>query len=46
MTSLLPRKITSVVQFFILQPVLQNPGIHLSEMKAQLQHILKIDLDE
>lgn len=36
--SSLPRKITGVVQFFILQSVLQNPGIYLSEIKAKLRH--------
>ena len=36
----LPRKLTEVVQFFILQLAIQRPGILLREIKAEVLHIL------
>ncbi len=45
-TSELPRKVTKVVQFFILQLVLQRPGIMLREIQSEASHALHLDLNE
>lgn len=42
----LPRKLTEFVQLFILQLAIQRPGILLREIKAEVLHILEVDLDE
>ncbi len=42
----LPRKLTEFVQLFILQLALQRPGILLREIKAEVWHVLEVDLDE
>ena len=42
----LTRKLTDVVQFFILQLVLQRPGILLREIKAEVCHVLRIEVEE
>ena len=42
----LPRKLTEVVHFFILQLAIQQPGILLREIKAEVFNIFEVDLDE
>ena len=42
----LPRKVTNVVQCFILQLVLQCPGITLREIKSNVSLTLQVELDE
>ena len=42
----LPRKLTTVVQCFILQLVLEYPGIILREIRLEVNHMLEVDLDE
>lgn len=42
----LPRKVTKVVQFCILQLVIQYPGIKLGEIKSEVSYLLQIELDE
>ncbi len=42
----LPRKITKVVQFCILQLVIQYPGIKLREIKSEVSYLLQVELDE
>lgn len=44
--SRLPRKITKVVQFCILQLVLQYPGIKLRKIKSKVNYLLQVELDE
>ena len=44
--SSLPRKIMKVVQFCILQLVLQYPGIKLREIKSEVNYLLQVELDE
>ena len=46
MTSGLTHKLTDVVQFFILQLVLQYSGILLREIKAEVCHVLRIEVEE
>ena len=40
------RKVTKVVQFFILQLVLQCPGIMLMVIKSAVSVVLKLELNE
>ena len=42
----LPRKLTDTVQFFILQLVLERPGILLREIKSEVECILGLQLAE
>ena len=42
----LPRKVTNVVQCFILQLVLQCPGITLRKIKSNVSLILQVEIDE
>ena len=42
----LTHKLTDVVQFFILQLVLQCPGILLRKIKAEVCHVLRIEVEE
>ena len=42
----LPRKVTNVVQCFILQLVSQCPGITLREIKLNVSLTLQVELDE
>lgn len=42
----LPRKMTNVVKCFILQLVLQCPGIMLKEIKSHTSLTLQVELDE
>ena len=42
----LPRKVTKVVQFCILQLVIQYPGIKLREIKSEVSYLLQVELDE
>ena len=42
----LPRKVTKVVQFCILQLVIQYPGIKLREIKSEVSYSLQVELDE
>ena len=44
--SRLPRKLTETVKYYIIQLILQHPGIYLREIKAELQEILAVDLSE
>jgi hypothetical protein len=46
MTNPLPRKVTKVVQFCILQLVIQYPGIKLREIKSEVSYLLQVELDE
>ena len=39
-------KLTDVVQFFILQLVIQHPGILLREIKAEVCRVLSIEVEE
>ena len=42
----LPRKVTNMVQCFVLQLVLQCPGIILREIKSNVSLTLQVELDE
>ena len=42
----LPRKLTETVKYYVIQLILQHPGIYLREIKAELQEILAVDLSE
>ena len=42
----LPRKLTETVKFYIIELILQHPGIYLREVEAELQEILAVELSE
>jgi transposase len=42
----LPRKVTNVVQFCILQLIIQYPGIKLREIRSEVSYLLQVELDE
>lgn len=42
--STLPQKLTDVVQFPILQLVIERPGIFFHEIQTEVEYVMKIDL--
>ena len=42
----LPRKLTETVKYYIIQLILQHPGIYLREIVAELREILAVELSE
>ena len=43
-SSTLPRKLTDIVQFLILQLVIEHPGIFIHEIQTEVEHVLKLEL--
>lgn len=40
----LPRKLTDTVKFFVLQLVMERPGIYLYEIQAEMEQVMKLDV--
>ena len=43
-SSALPRKLTDTVKIFILQLVIERPGIYLYEIQAEVEQVMKLDV--